>query len=251
MITGGARGIGKAIGFHLGEKGYTIAVCDIDAPAGEETIRQLHKIGYEAEHFKIDVTNWKSVVEACDGVTHALGGIHVLINSAGVFRAGLVLDAPHEDWDYHFNVNGKGTFLCCKAVGQQMVRQGAGHIVNIASISAEKVRVKSALYGASKAAVAQFSRTLALELVRNNIRVHCICPGPTETEMVTELSGGDPNFREWIIKGKPEDFRGAIPLGRLCQPQDIANLIGFLISDEASFLTGQTYFVDGGQVIVG
>jgi 2,3-dihydro-2,3-dihydroxybenzoate dehydrogenase len=251
LITGAAGGIGKVLCYNLAKKGYTIAAADSDFKKAEEVADQIAKDGFKASSFHVDVKDYTSVVNARDAVIDTLGPINVLINSAGVFRSGSILESSSEDWDFHFDINGKGTFFCCKAVGIHMVEQNRGNIVNIASISAKKARPKSGLYGASKAAVAHFTRVLALELAQYMIRANCVCPVATETEMINEFAAVDPNFRKWIIKGNLEDFRGPIPLGRLAQPQDISNLICFLVSEEASFLTGQTYFVDGGMVIVG
>ena len=251
MVTGAGGGIGKILCYNLAQKGYMIAAADANYTKAKEVADQIVKDGFIARSFHIEITDYMSVVNARDAVIDSLGPIAVLVNSAGVFRTGLLLESSPEDWDFHFDVNGKGTFFCCKAVGMHMAAQNRGNIVNIASISAKKARPKSGLYGASKAAVVHLTRVFALELAQYKIRANCICPVATETEMIKEFSAIDPDFRKWIIKGKLEEFRGPIPLGRLAQPQDISNLICFLVSEEASFLTGQTYFVDGGMVIVG
>lgn len=251
VVTGAARGIGFAIAARLVEDGARVAVLDLRAAEAETAASTLRRAGGISVGLPVDVSNQRSVQESVRSVVREFGGIDVWVNNAGIIRTSLIQDIAEEDWEAQFRVNAKGTFLCCQAAVPEMAKRGGGSIVNLGSICAQLPRVNSAAYCASKAAVVQFSRILALEIARHRIRVNVLCPGTTATEMLREVGRLNPDFERKAIEGDFATFRGPIPLGRLATPEDQAAMVAFLVSDAAAHITGQVLFVDGGQTLAG
>jgi NAD(P)-dependent dehydrogenase (short-subunit alcohol dehydrogenase family) len=241
LVTGAARGIGRAIAEAYAGHGAHVAIADLhqgDVDAVAEDIQTTG--GGKALGVKLDVTNPASVQGAIDEVVAAFGGIDILVNNAGILRAHLIVDCPLEDWQAIFKVNMEGTFLCSQAAARRMIQHGKGGvIINVASCSARKADLKHAAYSSSKAAVICFTRILALELGSYGIRANALLPGATETEMLRGVFVQIPGIRE--------DLLTKTALGRLATPGDQANAAVFLASDLARYITGEYLVVSGGE----
>ena len=242
VVTGAARGIGAATAKRFAEEGASVAVLDLDRSAAAETAEGLG--APKALGLACDVADSDSVNAAVTAVVEELGKIDVLVNNAGVTRDNLLFKMTEDDWDTVINVHLRGSFLMSRAVQQHMVGAKYGKILNLSSVSALGNRGQ-ANYSAAKMGLQGFTRTLALELGPFGVNVNAIAPGFIVTDMT------DATARR--VGVEPEEFRkGAAersPLKRVGYPQDIAAAAAFLCSDEASFITGQTLYVDGGAKI--
>lgn len=234
LITGAGSGIGEATAILFAEEGAKVAVLDVNPEAAEDVASKIRASGGEAISISADVTRRADCESAVKTTLDKFGALHILINNAGINRDALVKKMTEEQWDSVIAVNLKGTFLMCQAAAVPMMQANYGRIVNTASIGALG-NIGQANYSASKSGVIGLTNTLALELARYNIAVNCISPGATETQMTA---------------GIPADIKKAIeakiPLKRFAKPREIACLSLFLASNEASYITGQTVFVDGG-----
>ncbi|HLB01717.1 MAG TPA: 3-oxoacyl-[acyl-carrier-protein] reductase [Nitrospiria bacterium] len=239
FITGAAQGIGKAIAQILAEDGADVVVADLVLEKAQETAKEISERGSRALPLKIDVARYPEVREAVDSVMTQWGRLDILVNNAGITRDALLLRMKEEDWDLVLDVNLKGTFHCTKAVLPLMTKQRGGKIVNIASIVGVIGNAGQANYAASKAGVIGFTKTVAREYASRGINVNAVAPGFIETPMTHRLS---PEVRENLFK--------QIPLGRLGTAQDVAHVVGFLVSEKAAYLTGQVIHVNGGMLMV-
>jgi 2,3-dihydro-2,3-dihydroxybenzoate dehydrogenase len=234
LITGAGRGIGRTIAQVLAARGMTVAVNDACADAAQETAVTIGALAVPA-----DVTNRAQVQAMFDRVEKDLGPLWLLVNNAGVYHSAPTADLAEEAWDQDFAVDAKGVFLCAQAAIQRMIPRRAGRIVNVGSIAGIIVRTRQIGYCAAKAAAIHFSRCLAVEMAEYGITVNCVCPGMTRTSMLMESA------RE---RGVSLDaYEAMIPAGHMALPEDHAQLIAFLASDEAAHITGQVIRVDGGQ----
>ena len=242
IITGAARGIGAGTAKRFAEEGAAVAVLDINEEQAQETAAGLG--AGKAIGIGCNVADSASVEAAVGRVVEELGGLHVLVNNAGITRDNLLFKLTEEDWDSVMNVHLKGAFLMSKAAQRTFVEQKYGKILNLSSISALGNRGQ-ANYSAAKAGVQGFTRTLALELGPFGVNVNAIAPGFIATEMTDETAKR--------LKMDVEEFRklnaDANPVKRVGYPEDIAAAAAFLCSDEASYITGQTLYVDGGGKI--
>ena len=242
VVTGGARGIGAATAQRFAEEGASIAVLDLDESSAAATAESLG--APRAVGLACDVSDGDSVSTAVGAVVEQLGKIDVLVNNAGVTRDNLLFKMTDEDWDTVINVHLRGAFLMTRAVQQHMVAAKYGKILNLSSVSALGNRGQ-ANYSAAKMGLQGFTRTLALELGPFGINANAVAPGFIVTEMT------DATARR--VGVEPEDYRNAAaertPVRRVGYPQDIAAAAAFLCSDEASYITGQTLYVDGGAKI--
>ena len=245
IVTGSARGIGAGIAKRFAEEGASVAVLDLDEAQAAATAEELPVTG-EARAIGIgcNVTDGASVEAAVARVLDELGGLHILVNNAGITRDNLLFKLSEDDWDSVMNVHLKGAFLMSKAVQKTFVDQKYGKILGLSSVSANGNRGQ-ANYSAAKAGVQGFTRTLALELGKFGVNANAIAPGFIATEMTDETARR--------LKLDVEDFRKmnaeANPVKRVGHPEDIAAAAAFLCSDEASYITGQTLYVDGGAKI--
>ena len=244
LITGGAAGIGKATALRFAEEGAQVVICDVDQKAGERTLKDL---GPGAAFFRVDVTDRGSVESWVESVLGKYGRIDILVNNAGIARDSLLVkikegelvrQMPEKDFDLVVAINLKGVFNCTQAVVPAMVRQEAGVILNATSIVGIDGNIGQTNYIATKAGVIGMTKAWARELGRHNIRVNAVAPGFTATEILTSMP-------DKVLEG----MKARTPLGRLGQPEDIANAYLFLASDEASFISGDILRVDGGIVI--
>ena len=237
IITGGARGIGKAIALRFAEEGSDIAICDVNPDALESAKKEIGAIGREVLAEKTDVTNPDDVAKFIQKVLDKFGKINILINNAGITRDGLLVRMSAEDWDSVLDVNLKGTFNCTKQAAKTMMKQRAGKIVNIASIIGMVGNAGQANYAASKGGVIAFTKSVAKELATRNINVNAVAPGFIETDMTAKLSE---DIKTTIMK--------QVPLGKWGSALDVANVALFLVSDASQYITGQVIRVDGGMV---
>ena len=241
VVTGAGRGIGAAEAIKMAEEGASVAVLDLSAEAGQDTVAAIKKAGGEAVAIACDVSSAKQVGAAFEEVAHRFGRIDILVNNAGLLRDNLLFKMSEDDWDMVLDVHLKGSFLCSQAVQQYMVEQEYGRIIMTSSIVAlgNKGQVN---YSAAKAGLQAMARTLALELGRFNVTVNAVAPGWIETEMTKEAAE-----RVGItMEDMKERFAKNIPLRRFGKPEDVANVVAFLASDEASYVSGETIYVAGG-----
>jgi len=235
LVTGAAQGIGRAIGLLLARNGADIVVSDINLEKAEETAKEIRAIGPKAMALKVDVSNLSDVERMVEGILEKLAKIDILVNNAGITRDKLILRMTEEDWDAVLGVNLKGTFNCTKAVIRHMTKQRSGKIVNIASVVGEMGNAGQANYSASKAGVIGLTKTIAREYAQRGINVNAIAPGYIETPMTEALPG----------KAK-EELKKLIPMERLGKPEDVAEAVLFLVSEESNYITGQVLNVNGG-----
>jgi len=237
IITGGARGIGKAIARKLSQEGAAIVLCDL-LDEVTATAEELRSEGAEALPLKVDITNLEAVESMVKTVIEKLGSVDILVNNAGIVRDALLVRMKESDWDAVLAVNLKGTFNCTKAVARSMMKQKSGKIVNIASVMGIIGNVGQANYSASKAGIIGLTKSAAKELGRRGINVNAVAPGYIVSKMTESLPESE--------KKKVLDL---IPLGLLGYPEDVANVVAFLVSDSAGYVTGQVIPVDGGLVM--
>jgi len=246
IVTGGARGIGKAIVEQLAQSGADVMIGDFRVDEAEATASEIQKnTGRQIRAVRTDVTNLKQVEALRDATLQAFGKIDILVNNAGWDRLMPFLKTTPELWDKIIAVNYKGVIHTCYAVLPHMAERKQGSIVNISSDSARVGSMGEAIYSGSKAAVVAFSKTLAREHARDNIRVNVICPGLADTPLLSEIQ--QEPFGQKVL-GSIVNF---VPLKRLALPDDIAPLVVFLASDAAGYITGQVTSVNGGLTMVG
>jgi len=245
IVTGAVRGIGNAIAQRFATEGASVAIVDLDAVAARVAAAELPLAGSaRALGLACDVSRADSVQAAVDQVVSELGGVHLLVNNAGVTRDNLLFKMSEDDWDIVMNVHLRGAFLMTRAVQRHFVEQTFGRIVNISSVSALGNRGQ-VNYAAAKMGIQGFTRTLGIELGPFGINANAIAPGFIVTDMTDATATR--------LKMDVEDFRQAaadmLPVRRVGYPADIAAAAAFLCSHEASFITGQTIYVDGGQTL--
>lgn len=237
LITGAGRGIGEAIARRFAAEGAIVVASDVMEENITKLTGELNAQGFKTMAIPVNVTNKNEVDSMVQKVVSNYGRLEILVNNAAINRDALTKKMTEEQWDMVINVNLKGSFLCAKAAAEPMMEQKYGKINNTASIGALG-NIGQANYAASKCGVIGLTSTLALELAKYNINVNCVAPGGTETAMT---AGIPDNVRQKIIE--------TIPLRRFAKPEEITNLHLFLASDEASFITGQVIFCDGGASV--
>ena len=233
IVTGAGQGIGRGIATKLAAEGATVVVTDINSDTAEETAGAIGGVG-----IRTDVTSRESVEAMVEQVTGQFGRIDVLVNNAGWDKAGPFVDSDPADWDRIIAINLYGVLHTSKAVLPIMAAQGAGSLVNLASDAGRVGSSGEAVYSAAKGGVIAFTKATAREMARHQVNANCVCPGPTDTALFASVGGDNPKLREALTK--------AIPFRRLAQPEDLANAVAFLASDEATYITGQTVSVSGG-----
>ncbi len=232
IVTGAGQGIGQAIARKLAAEGAIVVVTDLDEAGAIQTADALTG----AVAIRADVSDRQAVQAMADRVVQQFGRVDVLVNNAGWDKASPFVDSDPADWDRAIAINLYGVLHTCKAVLPLMAARGGGAVVNLGSDAGRVGSSGEAVYSAAKGGVIAFTKSLAREMARHQVRVNCVCPGPTDTALFASFAG--PKLREALTK--------AIPFRRLGQPADVANVVAFLASDEASFVTGQTVSVSGG-----
>ncbi|GGC87306.1 3-oxoacyl-ACP reductase [Chelatococcus reniformis] len=235
IITGGASGIGAATARRLHGEGASVVAFDLDEERGAELVRAA---GGERMAFRrVDVADRAQMAEAIQEVARRHGRLDVLFNNAGIGSHSTTVDLPEEDWRRVFAVNVDSVFFGCKAAIPIMTAQGSGAIVNTASISGMAGDFNFDAYNAAKGAVINYTRALGIGLARAGIRVNAVCPGPVDTPIIARVNE---------MPGLREHWDERVPLGRFAQPEEIAAVVAFLASDDASFMVGAIVPVDGG-----
>ena len=248
IVTGGASGIGLAVARRLASEGASVVIADRAYDLGQTIAEEMHQDGLKVAACQMDVTrseDWKTAVDFAESEFDKLG---VVINSAGYpqpFRA--AHEEPEDSYDRLYDVNVKSLYWCNLHAIQRMIANGGGAVVNVCSVSAVRPRPLNAWYGPSKAAAVTTTQALAIEYAKQNIRVCGVNPGPVDTPLLSEsLTGWGGHNEQEAARARMMD---ALPMGRVGKPEEIANAVAFLASDEASFITGEVVNVDGGRSV--
>lgn len=242
IITGAASGIGRATALLFGREGAVLSISDIDIEGLEKVAAQLRESGSRVLTSKTDISNKKEVDEMVAKTLAEFGRVDILVNNAAhvYFRGRYFYKTDPEEWEPHINVTLKGTLYVTRAVVPHMVERKTGRIISISSDSGKYPMPGFSLYSAVKAAIAGFSRCLAAELAPYGILVNCISPGSIKTKLVKMMT---------MPRGEAEKMFERVLLGRMGDPEDVANMVLFLASDDGKYITGQNYSVDGGLVM--
>lgn len=239
VVTGGGSGIGEAVCWRLAREGAKVLVADINLRAAEKVAAAITNAGLKAVPHYVNVVLKKEVQDMVQRAEQEFGRVDILTNVAGILGPSCpVSEISEEDWDRVLAVNLKGTFLCCQAVIDGMIKRGYGRIVNIASVAGKEGNPMLAPYVSSKAGVIAFTKSLGKEIAKTGITVNCIAPTMIEGPLVKEMS--EDYFQSLLAK---------IPMGRLGKPEEVAGLVNYLVSDEAAFTTGQCYDLSGGRSV--
>lgn len=236
LVTGGSRGIGKAIAKRLASDGATVVInyTQNDA-AANQTKKEIEESGGVAETSKFDVSDFDAVHEAVDKIIENHEGLHILINNAGITQDTLLMRMKEEDWDNVMSINLKGIFNCTKAVTRNMLKQREGRIINLTSVVGEMGNAGQTNYAASKAGIIGFTKACAREMAPRGITVNAVSPGFIQTDITDELT-----------EELKQDYISRIPMNRFGTTDDVAGAVAFLASDDASYITGEVFRINGG-----
>ncbi|MFH1062739.1 MAG: 3-oxoacyl-[acyl-carrier-protein] reductase [Candidatus Omnitrophota bacterium] len=238
FITGGAAGIGKEIAMTLAKQGADCVICDVNESELNKTAAEIEAVGVKAMPIVLNVCSMADCEEAVNKIIDKFQKVDILINNAGITRDGLLIRMKESDWDAVISVNLKGAFNCTKAVVKPMMKQRSGAIVNMASIIGLMGNAGQVNYAASKAGLIGLTKSVAKEVATRNIRVNAIAPGFIETKMTQVLTD---DVKQAMLK--------QIPLGKFGSPQDVANLVVFLVTDDSNYITGQVISINGGMLM--
>jgi NAD(P)-dependent dehydrogenase (short-subunit alcohol dehydrogenase family) len=251
LITGAAQGVGRETAILFAEKGSNVFMTDINIDSLKSLKRDLENRDANVFAYYCDISNIESIEEMINSANKKYGKIDFLVNNAGVVVTKKIMDLKEVDWDKVLSVNVKGTFFVLLNTAKSMIEKKIkGSIINIASIAGEKSRPNFLTYAASKAAIINFTKSTALEFSKFGIRVNAISPGTIDTPMWSEIAGDVAKIENLEMDELQDNWIKRIPLGRLALPGDIANIILFLCSDKASYITGQVINVCGGLSII-
>ena len=241
IVTGGAQGMGRAVSELLARNGVSVVINDVNKSAVETVAAELEELGLNVKPVAGDVTSSKDVDRLVNETIAEFGSVNILVNNAGVLRPTKVIDIEESEWDFVVGVNLKGTFLCSKAVLPYMQTQKWGRIVNFSSTAGKNVStVGGAHYTSAKAGILGFTRHLAKESAGYGITVNSVCPGLIDTEMVNST----------ISEEKKQEYANSFPIKRLGQVREVADLVGFLVSDKAAYITGASIDINGGDLMI-
>ena len=244
LVTGGARGIGRAIVEAYVREGAKVMIADL---LEDDATKLAAELGDDARGVRVDVTDRASIQAAVNAANDAFGGVDILVNNAGIFDMCRLDEITEAMYRRQFDVNVAGTIFTCQAVVPGMIKRGGGVIVNVASQAGRRGEPYITLYCATKAAVISLTQSLALELAKHKIRVNAIAPGVIDTPMWKHVDALFAKYENKPLGQKKREVGEAVPLGYMGSPEDIAKPAVFLASDDASYITAQTYNVDGGN----
>lgn len=237
VVTGGSRGIGRAIALEFAKHGADVVIADVLIRESEQTCAEILELGRQAIVVKTDVSRKREVERLIRRTIVKFGRIDILVNNAGIYRTGAVEGLSEAEWDSVIDINLKGYFLCSQAAGKEMIKQKSGNIINISSVAGLGGFANSEAYCSSKAGIILLTKSLAVDWAKHNIRVNAICPGAIKTAMTDPLMK-DKAFQQMIAQ--------RTPLGRVGRPGEIASGALFLASKASSYVTGQAIAIDGG-----
>ena len=240
LVTGARRGMGKAHALALARQGAKVAVTDINLEECQQVVEEIKAAGGEAAAFKLDVSSKAEVDSVFNAVVSQFGRLDILVNNAGIYFPKMALELTEEDWDKMIDINLKGQFLCAQRAAKEMAKNKWGRIINIASVASGQVGigiVGGTHYTASKGGVLGMTETLAIELASLGINVNAIGPGAIDTPMIAEAQ---------IPEDAMKTMLAQVPLKRIGRPEEVSAVVIFLSSEEASYVTGATFYVDGG-----
>jgi 3-oxoacyl-[acyl-carrier protein] reductase len=239
IVTGAGKGLGWAIAERLAKEGANLVITDIDGKSVRDNSDRVRQMNRQTLAIQMDVSQWRDVEGMVDQVLARFSRIDILVNNAGILGPYLpVMEYPEKEWDRVVAINLKGTFLCCKAVLPVMKAQSYGKVVSLSSVGGKDGNANMGAYAATKAAIICLTKTLGKEMAAYNVHVNCVSPALIETDMAREMT---PDQRALLAS--------KIPIGRLGRPEEVAAVVKFLVSDEASFVTGQCYDVSGGRSV--
>ncbi len=240
VVTGAARGIGRAIAERLAILGADVVIADMLEDLGKQTADEIAQLSHtRLSSHAVNVTDGKSTAELIEKTIHEFGKVDILVNNAGITRDMLIMRMEEADWDAVLNVNLKGAFNCSKAAIRPMMKQRYGRIINISSVSGQAGQAGQTNYSASKAGLIGFTKALAREVASRNITVNAVAPGFIPTSLTNDLTD---ELKKSILS--------STPLGRMGKPEEIAAAVAFLASEEAAYITGQVLAVDGGMAMM-
>jgi len=246
VVTGAGSGIGQAIAQTFAAQGARVFVLELNEAGAQETLSRVRDAGGKAEAVACDVSDANSVAAAFDRVATEAGRIDILVNNAGIAHIGTVETTTEADMDRIFAVNVKGVHLCSQAAIPRMVAAGGGVILNLASIASLIGLTDRFAYSMSKGAVLTMTRSIAVDYIKQGIRCNCVCPARVHTPFVDNYLRNTYPGREDEMFRQLSDYQ---PIGRMAEPQEVASLALYLCSDEASFITGQAFPIDGGVLV--
>ena len=238
LVTGAGQGIGRSIALKFAEEAADLALFDINRDSCTETAQQCQSLGRRCAVFVVDVANRERVQMACEEALAVFGGVDILVNNAGFDRGATLLRVTEDDWQAVLDVHLKGALNCIQALAPAMIRKNYGKIVNISSIYGKSGGIAAISYSAAKGGIIGLTKSIARELGRNNINVNAVLPGLTDTPTIREMPD---KYKKIIIE--------ATPLRRMARPEEVANVVAFLASDESSYITGATIEVTGGWMM--
>lgn len=251
MVTGGGSGIGRAVALRLAREGCKVAVVDINEAAAHTVTNEIEAAGGVALPLVVDVTQKAAVDQMVQETVQHLGPLTIAVNNAGIVRVATLLETDEATWDAIMNINAKGTLFCAQAAARQMIEQGSGgRIVNNASAAGKMAPGKNPLgaYSASKHAVIGLTKQMAMEWAAHGILVNAVCPGIVNTPMWDQIDQAVTVRQGLPIGSVKAQMAASVPIGRIEQPEDVANMVAFLVSTDADYITGQAFNVCGGRI---